>query len=146
LALFIILIGVGLYIGHQYVQSQYYVGVSHGKVAVFRGLDQKIFGHSLSSVYHTTDVPLSGLPAQDAQAVRRLTSGSLGQANSLLKNVTTDYQHCQAGYAAVRHWQATKPQPKPIRKNGKIVGHTNPKIPPKPQIPPGCPPMPSNGT
>jgi serine/threonine protein phosphatase PrpC len=148
LALFIVLIGVGLFIGYQYVQSQYYVGVSAGKVTVFRGLDQQIFGHSLASVYRKTGVPVSGLPAQDAQAVRRLTSGSLSQANSLVTNVSTDYQGCQNGYAAVRHWQATKPKPKPIfdKKTGKIIGHTNPKIPPKPPIPAGCPPMPSNGT
>ena len=148
LALFVVLIGAGLFIGYQYVHSQYYVGTKDGKVVIFRGLDQQIFGVSLSSVYRTTSVPVAGLPTQDVQAIHRLPSGSLEQANKLVTNVTTDYRNCLRGYAAVRHWQATKPKPKPIRdkKTGKIIGHTNPKIPPKPPIPAGCPPLPSSGT
>ncbi len=121
LALFIVLIGAGLFIGYQYVHSQYYVGTKNGKVAVFRGLDQQIFGVSLSSVYRTTNVPVAGLPTQDVQAIHRLPSGSLSQANRLVANVTTAYRNCQHAYAAVRHWQVTKPKPKPIRdkKTGK---------------------------
>jgi serine/threonine protein phosphatase PrpC len=148
LGLFIILVGAGLFIGYQYVHSQYYVGTKNGKVVIFRGLDQHLVGVSLSSVYRTTNVPVAGLPSEDIQAIHRLPSGSLSQATSLVTNVTKDYQACQRAYAAVRHWQATKPQPKPIidKKTGKVIGHTNPKIPPKPRIPAGCPPESSSGT
>ncbi|HEX5189301.1 MAG TPA: protein phosphatase 2C domain-containing protein [Streptosporangiaceae bacterium] len=147
LALFVILIGAGLIVGYQYVHSQYYVGTKNGKVTIFRGLDQQLFGVSLSSVYRPTDVPVAGLPSQDVQAIRRLSSGSLSQATSLVSNVRTDYQGCQNAYKAVRHWEATKPKSKPIRnKTGRIIGHTHPKIPPKPSIPAGCPPMPASGT
>ena len=148
LALFIILIGAGLFVGYQYVHSQYYVGTKNGKVVIFRGLDQQLFGVSLSSVYRTTTLPVSGLPSQDVQAIHRLPSGSLGQANSLVSNVSNDYQACQNAYQAVRHWAATKPKSKPIRnKAGRVIGHTHPKIPPKPPIPAGCPgPQPGSGT
>ena len=148
LALFVILIGAGLFVGYQYVHSQYYVGTKNGKVVIFRGLDQRIFWVSLSSVYRTTNLPVSGLPTQDVQAIHRLSSGSLSQANSLVSNVTRDYQACQQAYAAVRHWQETKPKSKPIidKKTGKVIGHTHPQIPPKPRIPAGCPPQPSSGT
>ncbi|HEX6932475.1 MAG TPA: protein phosphatase 2C domain-containing protein [Streptosporangiaceae bacterium] len=147
LGLFIILIGAGLFVGYQYVHSQYYVGTKDGKVAIFRGLDQQLFGVSLSSVYRTTAVPVTGLPTQDAAAIHRFSSGSLSQASSLVSNVSRDYQACQAAYRAVRHWAATKPTSKPIRnKAGRIIGHTHPKIPPKPPIPAGCPPMPASGT
>ena len=37
LALFVLLIGGGVFFGHQYLNSQYYVGTSDGKVAIFRG-------------------------------------------------------------------------------------------------------------
>jgi PPM family protein phosphatase len=148
LVLFVVLIGAGLLVGYQYVHSQYYVGTKNGKVVIFRGLDQQIFGMSLSSVYRTTNLPVSGLPSQDVRAIHQLSAGSLSQANKLVSNITTDYQKCQQAYAAVRHWQATKPTPKPIRskKTGKIIGHTHPTIPPKPPIPAGCPPLPSSGT
>ena len=147
-ALFIILIGAGLYVGYQYVHSQYYVGTKNGNVVIFRGLDQQIFGLSLSSVYRTTSLPVAGLQTQDRQAIHRLSSGSLSQANRLVSNVTMGYRECQQAYAAVRHWQATKPKSKPIfnKKTGKIIGHTHPKIPPKPHIPAGCPLQPSSGT
>ncbi len=64
---------------------------------IFRGLDQQIFGVSLSSVYRTTSVPVAGLPTQDVQAIHRLPSGSLAQANRLVANITTDYRNCQRG-------------------------------------------------
>ncbi|MDR2985000.1 MAG: hypothetical protein LBV34_09180, partial [Nocardiopsaceae bacterium] len=148
LALFVVLIGGGLFVGYQYVHSQYYVGTKDGKVVIFRGLDQRIFGISLSSVYRTTTLPVSGLQTQDVGAIHQLSSGSLSAANKLVSNITKDYQACQRAYAAVRHWQQTKPKSKPIisKKTGKVIGHTHPRIPPKPPIPTGCPPMPSSGT
>ena len=145
LALFLVLIGAGLFVGYQYVHSQYYVGTKNGHVVIFRGLDQQIFGLSLSSVYRSTSLPVAGLKTQ---AIHMLSSGSLSQANRLVSNITIDYRSCQQADAAVRHWQATKPTPKPIfnKKTGKIIGHTHPKIPPKPRIPVGCPLQPSSGT
>ena len=146
--LFVVLIGAGIFVGYQYVHSQYYVGTKNGKVVIFRGLDQQIFGMSLSSVYQSTNLPVSGLMSTDVQAIHQLSTGSLSQAKTLVSNITGDYQKCQRAYAAVRHWEATKPQSKPIRskKTGKIIGHTHPHIPPKPPIPGGCPPLPSSGT
>src|SRR5262245_46019384 len=115
LALFVVLIGAGIFVGYQYVHSQYYVGTKNGKVVIFRGLDQQIFGISLSSVYTTTNLPVSGLMRPDVQAIHQLPTGSLSQAKTLVGNITDDYQKCQRAYAAVRHWQDTKPQSKPIR-------------------------------
>jgi hypothetical protein len=146
--LFVVLSGAGIFVGYQYVHSQYYVGTKNGKVVIFRGLDQQIFGMSLSSVYQSTNLPVSGLMSTDVQAIHQLSTGSLSQAKTLVSNITDDYRKCQRAYAAVRHWEATKPQSKPIRskKTGKIIGHTHPHIPPKPPIPGGCPPLPSSGT
>src|SRR5215813_4011147 len=109
LALFIVLIGAGLFVGYQYVHSQYYVGTESGKVVVYRGLDQKLLGISLSSVFRRTPVPVSGIPAQDAQAIRQNSPGSLSQANSLVSNITNDYQRCQRAYADLHRWYANKP-------------------------------------
>jgi PPM family protein phosphatase len=148
LALFVLLLGGGLLVGYQYVHSQYYVGSRHGKIVVFQGLDQQLLGISLSSPYRYTGIPLAGVQAQDAQAIRRASGLTLTQATNLVANVRKGYQDCLNAYAAVRHWKAGKPEPvtRRVRVNGKIVTRTvTPHYRPKPPIPAGCPPQPSGG-
>ena len=150
LALFVLLIGGGLFFGHQYLNSQYYVGTTGGQVAIFRGLDQQLFGISLSSVYQKTDIPVAGIPSQDVQAIRQDSAGSLAQASTLVTNIRKSYQACQAAYAAVRRWEAGKPKPVRVRikeANGKIVVKlVTPKYRPKPTVPADCPAQPASGT
>lgn len=148
LALFVLLLGGGLFVGYQYVHSQYYVGSHHGEIVIFQGLDQRLLGVSLSSPYRNTGIPLAGVPAQDAQAISRESGLSLAQASNFVTNVRKDYQACQNAYAAVRRWKAGQPKPvrRRVRVNGKIVTRTvTPHYRPKPPIPAGCPPLPSSG-
>jgi PPM family protein phosphatase len=148
LALFVLLLGGGLFVGYQYVHSQYYVGSRHGKIVIYQGLDQRLLGVSLSSLYRDTGIPLAGVPAQDVQAIKRTSGLSLTQASNLVANVRKDYQ-CQKAYAAVRRWKAGMPKPvkKRVTVNGKTVIKTiTPHYRPKPPIPTGCPPQPSSGT
>jgi protein phosphatase len=49
--------------GYGWTQSQYYVGASDGKVAVFRGLPSAVGPLQLSRVVETSDVPLDDLPS-----------------------------------------------------------------------------------
>ena len=49
--------------GYAWTQSQYYVGASDGKVAVFRGLPSAIGPLQLSRVVQTSDVSLAELPS-----------------------------------------------------------------------------------
>jgi protein phosphatase len=150
LALFVLLIGGGVFFGHQYLNSQYYVGTSGGKVAIFRGLDQQLFGISLSSVYQKTDIPVTGIPSQDVQAIRQDSSGNLAQASTLVTNIRKSYQACQAAHAAVRRWEAGKPKPVRVRvklPTGKLVFKlVTPKYRPRPPVPADCPPQPASGT
>jgi serine/threonine protein phosphatase PrpC len=148
LALFVLLVGAGLFIGDQYVHSQYYVGIRHGKVVLFRGLDQRLLGISLSSPYQYTGIPVAAIPAQDVQAIHQNSAGSLTQASRLIANIRKDYATCQSARAAVRRWEAGKPKPvtKRVRVAGKIVTRTvTPHYRPKPPIPADCPPQPSSG-
>jgi len=148
LALFVLLVGAGFFIGNQYVHSQYYVGIRHGKVVLFRGLDQRLLGITLSSPYQYTGIPIAAIPAQDVQAIHRNAAGSLTQASRLIANIRKDYTTCQNARAAVRRWEAGKPKPvkKRVRVNGKIVTKTvTPHYRPKPSIPADCPPQPSSG-
>jgi len=146
LALFILLIGGGALIARQVIDSQYYVGTSRGKIVIYRGLDQKLLGISLSSVYRRTEIPRSGITTASAQAIKQEPAGSLAEATRFVANIRKGYNSCQAAYKAVRYWQAHKPKSKPIidKKTGKVIGHTHPKIPKKPPIPADCPPMPTH--
>lgn len=145
LVLFILLIAGGFFVGYQYVNSQYYVASSNGKVTIYRGLNESLLGISLSSVYQTTSLPTSGLQTTDAQAIKQGFSGTLSQAQHFVANIRKNYQDCQAAYEAVRKWIAGKPKPqkKTFKVNGKTVTRTiTPHYRPKPTIPAGCPPMP----
>lgn len=146
LALFVLLLGGGVFLSYQYVHSQYYVGTSGGKVAIFRGLDQQLLGISLSSVYQQTNIPVSGITSTDTAAIRQNSPGSLTQASHLVANIRNSYQTCQAAYAAVQRWQTTKPKPVPIidKKTGKVIGHRPGKRKPKPPVPADCPPQPTH--
>jgi PPM family protein phosphatase len=148
LALFVLLVGAGLFIGNQYVHNQYYVGLRHGKIVLFRGLDQQLLGISLSSPYRYTGIPVVGIPAQDVQAIHQNSAGSLTQATQLITNIRKDYTTCQNARAAVRLWQAHKPGPvkKRVRIHGRIVTRmVTPHYRPRPTIPADCPPQPSSG-
>jgi serine/threonine protein phosphatase PrpC len=140
LVLFVVLIGVGLLIGYQVTQSQYYVGISQGQVAIYRGLNQSLFGISLSHVYQRTPVQISLVPPTDMQAINRVSAGSLAQARHFVANIRMD--SCAAAYARLRQWELGKP--KPIRVKRRVRGRTVVRViippyhKPKPVIPSFC--------
>jgi PPM family protein phosphatase len=149
IALFVLLIGGGLIVGYEVVRSQYYVGSDGGKVAIFRGIHDKVLGFSLFSVYQATNIPVSGITAGAAQELQRGDAGSLAMARQFLANITKQYNTCQAAYANLRNWEAHKPKPITIkvRVNGKTVRRTvTPRYRPKPTIPSYCPSQPTSGT
>ena len=140
LVLFVLLIAGGLGIGYHVVRSQYYVGADAGKVVIFRGINDSLFGISLSSVYQRSGIPLSGLPRSDVQAIDRADSVSLAGAQQSVAAFRKDYGTCQAAYTALRSWVAHKPKgpTKTIKVNGRT--HRVPThYPPKPTIPADCP-------
>src|SRR6266700_3286553 len=145
LALFVLLVGGGAFFAYEYVHSQYYVGTAGGKVVIYQGLDQKLLGVSLSSVYRRTDIPAAGITSASTQAIKRAPAGSLAEATQFVANIRKGYDTCQAAYAAVRSWVAGKPKPRTIKVkvNGRLETKTvTPKYRPKPPIPADCPPMP----
>lgn len=145
IVLFILLIGGGLAVGYEVIRGQYYVGESNGQVAIFRGINDKVLGLKLYSVYQATNIPVSGVTVAAAAELRRSDTGSLATAQQFLSNIRKQYNTCQAAHAAVRNWLAHKP--KPVKKKERVNGHTViktiiPKYRPKPQIPSYCPPQP----
>src|SRR5690606_10890877 len=49
-------IAAGLWFGYQWTQTQYYVGVSDGYVAIYQGIHQQVGPISLSEVFQVTDI------------------------------------------------------------------------------------------
>ena len=81
-----------------WVRSQYFVGVSNGQVAVFRGVDGSVLGLQLSSVQEGSCEPgLNGcmplevddlVPSARAQVVAGIQAGTLDDARGVITRLT----------------------------------------------------------
>ena len=157
-ALLLVVIVGGGYLGWRYTQTQYYVGMDAGQVAIFRGINQNVAGLSLSSVYQRTGIPVNQLPITDQSSIRVAITGTghLADAQRTVDTIRKDYQTCQAAYAAMsaynaklssynsklaaykKKWKTTGE----VRIKGKLVA--SPPIPPqRPAAQPQCPPQPA---
>ena len=81
-------------------------GRKAGHVAIFRGINQNVAGLNLSSVYRRTEIPLAAVPVTDQGAIRSTISAtSLAGAQSIVGNIRSDYQTCQAAYQSLQAFQ-----------------------------------------
>jgi protein phosphatase len=150
LVLLLLLISGGGFLGWRYIQGQYYVGTDGQQVVIFRGINEKIIGISLSSVYRRTGIPMSHVVSSDRQQVvdASIPPSNLAKAESVVTGIRHDYT-CQQANASLAYWVAHKPKSstKIVKKrvNGKIKRVRVPvPYPPKPVVPSYCPP--SGGT
>lgn len=136
LVLVIIAAGYGAW---RYSQSQYYVGTDGKQVIIYRGIEQKVLGLSLSSVYQRTGIPLSGVPASDQRTIRATTTpSSLADARATVTTIRHEYT-CQKYDVAQRNWAANHLQKVTRVVGGKPVTVTIPKPnDPAPKVPAGC--------
>jgi PPM family protein phosphatase len=137
--LVIVIVGGG-YAGWRYTQSQYYVGTDGQQVIIYRGVNQKVLGMSLSSVYSRTGIKLSQVPATDKPAVVSATApGSLTDARKTVASIRQTIT-CNNYDAAYTNWLAHKPKPT-TKKVGKKTVTTTPPYRPAPTTPKGCTPQ-----
>jgi PPM family protein phosphatase len=140
LVVLVLVIVGGAYAAWRYTQNQYYVGTDGKQVIIYRGVNQKVLGLSLSSVYQSTGIPLSGVPAGDLQAVRATTTPtSLADARKTVATIRQAYE-CQQYAKAYASWLAHKPKPVSTTTvvNGRPVTHTvTPAYRPAPKPPAG---------
>jgi PPM family protein phosphatase len=139
--LLLVIVG-GAYAAYRYTQSQYYVGTDGRQVIIYRGVNEKVLGMSLSSVYQKTGIPLNKVPASDQQAVRgTITSSSLTDARRTVGNLRQVYE-CGLYNTAYASWLAHKPKPttRIVTVNGRKVpqAYTPPYTVPAPVKPAGC--------
>ncbi len=141
--LLIVVVGGG-YAAWRYTQSQYYVGTDGQQVIIYRGVNQRVLGMSLSHVYQRTGIPMSHVPDNDVTQVRStITAASLADARKTVNNIRQAYT-CQQYNAAYATWLAGKP--KPVTHTRKVGGKTvktttTPAYRPAPATPKGCTPQ-----
>ena len=105
----VVLLGViigGGYIGWRWTQDQYYVGAdSKGNVVIYRGVNQRIAGISLSSPYQPTGIQLAQVPASYQETVRAADAASnLSGAQAIVANIRAAVTTCRQEYTATRDW------------------------------------------
>jgi len=82
-----LLVGVGT-IGYRWTQTQYYVGVAGGQVAIYQGVPQQLGPLELSSLHERTDVAVADLPGFVRTSVERtLPADSLASARRIVADL-----------------------------------------------------------
>lgn len=80
----LILVAV-LGLGYTWTQTRYYVAEADNRVAIFTGVPQRIGPISLSTLYETTDIPVSNLPEyQRSQVANTLPAAGLEEAQRII--------------------------------------------------------------
>jgi PPM family protein phosphatase len=134
----------GGYIAWRWSQDQYYVGADgKGQVVIFRGVNQKIAGVSLSHPYQPTGIQLSQVPSPYQQTVKATdTASSLSSARAIVANVQNAVNACRQAY---QHRQAWVPKDKAFKAYQAAVALANKqhKKPPAAVANPGPEPAPA---
>jgi PPM family protein phosphatase len=106
--LLVVIVGGG-FAAWSYTQRQYYVGESSGYVAIFRGVNQKVAGISMSSVYRRTGIPIGQVTTDDRQQVMStITATGLPDANKIVHSIWLGAENCQKAAVAQQKYQAAK--------------------------------------
>jgi PPM family protein phosphatase len=105
LVLVAVIVGGG-YVAWRWSQNQYYVAAdSKGQIVVYRGINQRIAGVSLSSPYQLTGIPLAQVPSNYQQTVKTAyASGSLAEVQRIVANVRSAVNACRDQYQTLQAW------------------------------------------
>jgi hypothetical protein len=104
----LLVVVIGGFIAWQWTQSQYYVGAnSKGEVTIYRGVNQRIAGISLSSPYQATGIQLAQVPSSYRQVVMASdAASSLSSARAIVANVRNAVNTCKLAYLDRQAWAA----------------------------------------
>jgi protein phosphatase len=141
--LVVVIVGGG-FAAWSYAQHQYYVGASSGQVVIFRGVNQKVAGISMSSVYRRTGIPIAQVTTDNRQMVfNTITATSLTEANHIVLSIRQGAQKCEQAAVAQQQYLAanktyqqalTAYQAQKHKRGRKPVPPVHPAAPP-----PNCP-------
>jgi PPM family protein phosphatase len=141
LAVLVVLVVGGLFVGWRITQGQYYVDTDGAHVIIYRGISDEIAGLHLSSVYTRTGIPATAVPG-DLQLPT--SPGSLAKAQQTVTMIQHAF-NCQTASKSRTQWAAANAQwIKAKAAWTKKYGHakSGTKIPPAPVGPGAEPPLP----
>ncbi len=131
-----VVIGGG-YGAWEYTQHQYYVGTSQGHVTIFRGVNQRIAGVSLSSVYSRSSLTEAQVPPQELQMVRgTITATNLSDAHRIVGQLQSQADVCKTAYGSRNDWVTQQAAAAAAAKASK---KPKPSASPEPTVPTDCP-------
>ncbi|HYY18451.1 MAG TPA: protein phosphatase 2C domain-containing protein [Streptosporangiaceae bacterium] len=132
-----VVIGGG-YGAWDYTQHQYFVGTSQGHVAIFKGVNQKVAGVSLSSVYSRTSITEDQVPPQELQTVKTtISAASLSDAHRIVGQLQSQDAVCKTAYSSRNTW--TQQQAAAVAAAKASHKKAKPAASPEPTIPSDCP-------
>ncbi|MGE5286783.1 MAG: protein phosphatase 2C domain-containing protein [Micromonosporaceae bacterium] len=145
--LFAVIAG-GAFAAWRYSQSQYYVAADGGRVAIFRGINEKVAGLSLWSVYQRTAISLTAVPLDDRTRIAAtIQATNLADAQRIVSHISQEVQKCQAAQAQLAQWQKDfATYQKELKTWNKTHKGKKPLKPLKPSVPSWCPPSSATGT
>ncbi len=147
-AVLLIAVVAGSLVFWQWSQDQYYVGAGGGgHVVIYRGVNQRVLGISLSSPYQATAIQLAQVPSPYQQTIRSTdAASSLHGAQEIVTNVASAVAACRQQYSALRDWAkqeaAYRAALAAFDKNTKKTAKDKPPREPQRPSPPAqvCPP------
>jgi protein phosphatase len=132
----VVVIG-GAYGAWDYTQHQYYVGTSQGQVTIFKGVNQRVAGVSLSSVYSRTSITEKQVPPQELQMIQSTISAtSLSDAHRIVGQLQSQDAVCKTAYTGRNDWVK---QQAAAAAAAKATKKPKPAASPEPTIPSDCP-------
>ena len=107
-------------------------------MTIFRGVNQRVAGVSLSSVYARTGITEQQVPPQELQMIQgTITATSLANAQQIVGHLRTQDSQCKQSYTLRNSW---------IKQQAALAAQSkaNPKAPkptvsPEPTVPSDCP-------
>jgi protein phosphatase len=128
----------GAYVAWDYTQHQYYVGTDSGQVTIFRGVNQRVAGISLSSVYARTGITVQSVPSQELQMIQgTISATSLGNAQHIVGQVRTQVNQCKEAYVSQQTWVKNR-QAQLVAARKAKVKRTPAPTSPEPTVPSQC--------
>jgi len=143
LVILVLVIVGGGYAAWRYTQNQYYVGTDGSQVIIYRGINQRVLGMSLSSVYQRTGIPLAHVPANDLPQVRNtITADNLAGAQKTVSNIrqTIICDNYDAAYAKWAALPTTRKVTVTVHGKKEVRTESVPR-PAAPATPKGCTPQ-----
>jgi hypothetical protein len=106
LAMLLAIVVGGGFVAWRWSQDQYYIGAdNHGQVLIYRGVNERIVGVSLSHPYQQTGIRLAQVPAPYQQTVKATdTASNLHNAQAIVANVRSAVAACRQQYTALQDW------------------------------------------